>query len=515
MLDEDFKALETDYFSGQWFSSEKDLDVLLSQNETLPRLRMLSTYLCRNNILTGSAREAIVAHVCGDTVTVKPMVNRKINKKILTRLTQDLSQVDASRSMSMPELIRGIAGMCYEKGDGLLNIYIDPKIGGQTKTVVEFINGSRIKTPPKFRKDPNVLEGIRKKKGVPVGAYVRKLQDTTLNHRIDRDDDFEYVNFFKKITVDGVEMERRVALMVTKGEFNALDSTRAIPSTIASAPMNRYFLDNLNTILIGKRVSNAVSGFITTTNQQDTADALAQAGVSNGKMPVRGMLNPGMIGILKPGEQISMLTPRAASEGDDMFNKRVLRLSGLPHQMPYELVHQDLGDLNYSSYKGGQTQLKRSLVGWDIQAYKVVRLVALNLLLEYYMTGYTSIKPDSVDLVINIPRPTILDPEKDARGEKTELANKTASVHDLHERRGTDYASTMDERLEESLDQITQDALVLKKKKELEEQYGILFPETVEANDRKAKVREGETVDENGEPDEDAKKERRKDDGNW
>jgi len=513
-LKEDFKPLQTDYFSGRWFNTETDIDVLLSRRENLPRLRMLSNFLVRNNFLASGAQFATVNHVCADKVVVKPMYRKRVHRGLLDRLTSDLSQIDKSRSESIPEIIRQITGMSFEKGDCLVNIALDKNRKG-TKTYCEVIDGSRIKTPPKHRKDPTVVEGIKKIGGVPVGAYVRKLQEVikTYSVRPERDEDFVYVPFFRDIEVDGEIVNRRVAILVKGGNFSPSDQTRGIPATIASSGLYRYYEDYLNTTLIGKRVSNAITGFITTTNSGQTADNLQGLGKSN-QLETRGMLNPGMIASLKPGESITPFVPRAQSEGDDMFSKRILRLSSVPNQLPYEILHQDLSDINYSSWKGGQMQMNRSLVGWDIQAIKAFRLVVQSLLLEYYMTGLTNLKPDDITLILDIPRPTILDPEKDARGEKTELTNGSASIHDLHDRRGTDYDATLSEQTQEKLDQTEQEAIILRKKKELSEKYGIVFPENTK-QDKTASVRKGEQVDDNGEIDEETKKERRRDDGNW
>jgi len=517
---EDFKALNTDYFRGQWFSTEKDPDVLLSQRENITKLRMLSTWLIRNNFMADSSREAVVNHVCGDQVIVKPMYRRKLHKGLARKLNRDLAQVNKSRDISLPEILRQVAGMSFEKGDCLVNITLNPKVEKGLKTYVEVIDGGRIKNPPAYRKDPSVIEGIKTVDGIAVGAFVRKLQDANRIYttRSERDEDFVYLPFFREADVDGEKVVRRVALLVKNGKFCPADQTRGIPPLTSATPLHRYFEDYLNTTLINKRTSGGIAGFIQSTNSNETADNLLVSGRNQNDMNVRGMLAPGMIASLKPGETLQPFIPRPASEGDDMFIKRILRLTGMPMQIPYEILHQDLKDVNYSSWKGGQLKMERSLIGWDIWATKVARLVVSSVLFEYYMMGDTNIKPDDIDLYIKAPRSSILDPEKDARGEKTELTNETTSIHDIHDRRGTDYDSTRSERIDEALDKVEEDALVLVKRKELEAKYGIEFPETVQANakqDRQGGTRKGEKVDKNGEVDEDTKKERRKDDGNW
>ena len=517
----DFKQLNNDYFTGKWFESEKDIDVLLSKQNNLQRLRMLSTYMVRNNFLSHGTREAIVSHVCGDRVTVKPVYRKKIHKRILDRLTIDLAQADVSRSISLPEIIRQQAGMSFEKGDTLINICSTGKPENGTMTYVEVIDGSRIKTPPKFRRDSSVIEGIHKVGGIMLGAWVRKLQDTIgISYAVasESDANFVYVPFFSDIEVDGVMMHRRVALLVKGGNFSTSEQTRGVPATVASAGLNRYHEDSLNVELVGKRLRNAIVGFITTTDKKGTADNLADMSDDNNQLESRGMLNPGTLASLKPGEAITLLNPSSHTDGDDLNTKRILRLSALPNQIPYEILHQDLSGVNYSSLKAGQTQMNRSLTGWDIQAMKVAKLVVDSFLFEYYMTGYVNVKPDDLSVFIDIPRPVILDNEKDARGEKIELSNGSSSIHDLHERRGTDYDSTQAERQDEALQSVQMEAEILVERKRLSELYGITFPEdqSVGKSPSKTTIRPGEQVDPTTkQPSDEDKRNRRIEDGNY
>ena len=69
---------------------------------------------------------------------------------------------------------------------------------------------------------------------------------------------------------------------------------------------------------------------------------------------------------------------------------------------------------------------------------------------------------------------------------------------------GVDYEEVRKERLQEKLNAIEDQALELKKKKELSEKLGIEFPEDSKEEGSGSSV-----------SDEEDKKKRRKDDGNW
>lgn len=514
-MNKDYKQLETDYFQQCWLSHEDDVDVLMTRQQNLPKLRLLSSYLLRNTFIAPGLRESVVNYTVGKKLVVKPLYRKTVHKRIHNRLTRDLAGIDKSRSESLVNIMRKATGMTFEKGDAIIHVAVDRKRKStDTSSFVEVINASRIKTPPKYRKDANVIEGVRRSDGIIVGAYVRKLQDvTTVTRRLDRDEDFTYLPFFKDVTLpDGTRVKRRVAMLMKAGTFSETDQTRGLPPLTPSMNLIRYYEDYLNVLLVNKRVSGAVVGFTKTVNKHGTTDALANH--MNQGLGYRGMMAPGTIASLQPGEDITFLTPRASSEGDDMFNQRILRLIAHPIRIPYELAYQDLSAVNFASWKSGQIELISSLTGWDIEAMKMAHMVVNNILLEYHIKGITNLTPDQIRLQIYLPRTSILDPEKTSRSEKIDLTNKSKSLHGLHDEHGTDYESTYEEQVAEAVDDIRKQAKVLVEKKKLSEEHGIVFPDDQEPEkrDTSSSRRPGES--EGPDLDEEDARERRKEDDN-
>jgi hypothetical protein len=513
-MSSDFKQLNTDYFQASWFNTDVDVDVMLTRQDNLPRLRMVSSYLLRNTFLAAGLREAVVNYSVGRKITVKPMFRKSIHKRLQKRLVRDLAGINQSRTDSLVTVLRKATGMSFEKGDCIINMSVDSgRKPTTTRSFIEVIDGSRIKTPPKHRKNDNVVDGILKKNGVPIGAYVRKIQSVnTVTRRLDKDEDFSYLPFFKDVTLPSGEVkQRRTAMLYRAGTFSSSESTRTLPALTPSMNLIRYYEDYLNTVLIGKRVSNALVAFIRTVNKNQTSDNLANLQSGSG-LQKRGMMDPGTIANLNPGEDIVAITPRAQSEGDDMFSQRILRLIAFPLRIPYEIAYQDLEKVNFASWKSGQIEMITSMTGWDINASSAARFIVNNLLLEYHIQGFTTLLPDDIDLKILFPRTSILDPEKTSRSEKIDLVNKSKSLHGIHEEHGTDYESTYAERVTEAIDDLKLKVKLAVETKKAEEKHGIILTEEEDTGKRETPRREGESSGED--LDEEDARERRQSDGN-
>ncbi len=505
--EEDWKQLETDYHSNSWFRTEEDPDILLTKQQALPRLRMLSSYLVRNSFSGAGLQQAVVNYTVGKVIDVKVKQKKRTNERVSARLKKDLKKVDPERVSSIASVMRQATGMTFEKGDLLFNTFVD-KSGN---LACELISGSRIKTPPKEQKNPNVVEGIKKKDGRAIGAYVRKPQVSNLL-RLNRDEDFMYVPFFRDITIHGKVYSRRVARMMQAGSIQPADASRAVPPLTPSTGLIRFLEDYLNTTLVCKKASSTIAGFLETNSPKDTADNLSDQS-QKGLMKKRGKIQGGAIMSLNRGEKVSFLTPRAASEGDDMFIKRILRLIAFPFRLPYEIAFQDLADVNYSSWKSGQMEIGITINPWEDQVTSCVELYVNNKLLQYHSEGLTKKLPNDFSIITVYPKKSILDPEKDGRGNALEITNKTTSIQEINRNQGTDYETTYNERTKEMEDDVKLESKRLKLIKEEEEAHGIIFPEASqqEQEERTSKKREGES---SGKTTDEEKRERRHVDGN-
>lgn len=513
MYENDFKQLDSDYYGIDYFSNEEDMDVMLAKGDNLPRLRQISDWLMRNSFIAPGMRKAITDYTVGSHLVIKPMFRKKIHKGLARRLKRDMKRVDLDRGKSITQVLVDIFSAAFTGGDCILNTSADPDSDSRyAQSFLEVVTAKRIASPPSKVNDSNVVHGIVRSKttGKITGAYIRKVQNPNIQRLlIDEDDSFTFLPFYQYDTdSNGVTTRRQTAMLVSYPINSEPTQTRQTPPIQSIMALIRYYEDYLNTTLIGKKVSNAFAGFITATDKAGTMDNLQAMTPNTRNLPNRGNIRPGTLPVLNKGETINFGQPKSASEGDDLLQRRILQLMSFPIGFPYEIMFRDLANVNYNSWKSGELTMDKSLSALIELRDAIITFVLNTWQYEYHKKGFTTLSPDDIETIHSMPGSAILDKEKDGRGDKLNLTNKTKSVHDVHDENGTNYETTLAERKQEALDEVGIDTDVLVLKKKNAELFGIEFPED-KTESRTTAKRDGEST-----LDEDDARERRKEDGN-
>lgn len=493
------------------YGDEYDADYELSRNYTLHKLRKVSSSLIKNNPIASTIQLAFVNSIFGGDVKVKPYKkNKELDLKALEMVKLLSTAVDKNREKTLSEFLEMITTSSFEKGDVLISLSYDKsqKVG----TYANLIEGGRVQTPPHLEKDSNIREGVVYKKGRVAGYWVRKLEVDSRKYYLGKGKQDDYTYMPKYSTKNG---KKKLICTLFKSPFNERpDQSRGVPPLTPVMDLIRYFMDYLETIIIQARVSASFCAFVTSSQPQKTKDNFEGKGNSNYIQDV-ARIKPGSVFYLKRGDRVDFASPSRPSDNTDQFIKRLLRMICSNFRMPYEFIYYDLGEVSYSSWRGASIELRRTIYRWQRALSKIAKWIMENMLEEVYLKG--ALSNSRITLTVKFPSYEILDEEKTARANKTDiLQTKIKSKRDACDEQDKDYEELQKELESEAIDAVRITAATLIEMKKLEAEHDIIFPETVqeeEGKDRKTTKREGEL--EGDDTDEDDKKDRRKDDGNF
>lgn len=470
-----YNAVKESAFSDSYYDMQ-DADWDLTQINSRRSLISISQHLIKNNPVSSGIALSYMFDIAGGTVSIKK--GRKEIKR----------KYDINRSDSLGKLSRKIVMSAFTGGDVGINVGV-----ANGEHYVELIESTRINTPTDRINSDNaegIRDGVVYKKGVITHYWVRALGEGP-------------EEYYKVPAFDG-----NVGMLLFRApSFIRPDQSRGVPVLAPVMNMLRYFQDYFNTIMIQARVSASFSAFITSSNPTKQKEDME----SQYQNTVRGVakISPGSIFYLNKGDRVDFASPNRPSDNTDQFIRRIIRVisSGVP--MPYEFLNYDLKEVSYSSWKGATIRYNRVLDTWKDDLSDILLQVVNSRERVESLKNKTRVKYiNKISFTPNSP----LDPEKQARANKIELANiKTKSVQDVCSEKGIDYKQLLKEREQEAMDEVALEA-----KKELERQkyrdkYGIEFPEDKE--DRETYRRPGEV--EGDDLDDDDAKARRREDGNW
>jgi capsid protein len=384
-----------------------------------------------------------------------------------------------------------------------------------TQTVLELIEAQRLRTPAesKNKERDEVRNGVKyDSKGHVLGYYVKKYD------KIDRYGD-TLANFDLYPHTRTAGDVTRTVTRLFKAPLNSRPTgSRQYPVVTPIISLLKQMEDYLEAIIIGARVAACFAAFVTSNNPAGAFNAFTTNDDGTVTDPQDSYsdrrvhkLFPGMVAYLKPNENISFASPNRPNDNVDAFLVRLSKIAAMYLRIPYEILFLDLTESNYSSWKGASNELKKLTNRWRRQLEVIVTWYVRTVLLENIAKGNIRGDLSQIKIKVRWPSHGLLDPEKEARAHNLELKNGTNSPQRICEEEGISYEEVQQELLEDEIRAIERRAEVLKRQKELEEEYGIQFQIEGKTEERETDKRpgEGDVLDD------EEKKERRKEDGNW
>lgn len=499
-----FRAAEANAYNMSWnVLAEMSPDRELRDYNTLKTLRTRSHQMIKDNVIVAGVQQAYI-NTIGSPEVIKLDSDNNIQRKQANNLLEEtLTSIDIT-GKSFYKIIEEIVAWSFASGDILINLPLDNKREG-IRTTVELIEASRIETPKEYSNDKYVSHGVKyDADGRVVGYYVKKYE--SMDSYFGVKDDYDFYPRYK--TVNGLTRE---VTRLFKAPLNSRPKmSRQYPIITPAIHLFKLLDDYVEAVIVGARVAACFAGFVTSDNPAGAYKAFTTD--ANGEVldPVDEneerkvhKLQPGMISYLKPNQKIEFASPNRPNDNVDAFIVRIYKTIAMYLRIPYPILFLDLVDVNYSSWRGGANEFKKTVNRWRYDLGEIINWVIKTILLEALSKEMIRGTLDSLKVKVRWPVHGILDPEKEARSNKYRIANKTASPQLICDEEGLDYEAIQQELFEEKMQAVEEEAQILLRKKELESELGIMFPTTVEQE---------KTTDQTNS---DEQKDTRKDDGNW
>jgi len=132
------------------------------------------------------------------------------------------------------------------------------------------------------------------------------------------------------------------------------------------APVMTLFKDLADTMeaeVIAARVSACLAVFVTMNDPNMAAFGQSSELETTTNARIQS-IEPGLVGYLKPGENINVVNPNRPGTTFAPFVEGVLRMIGMSLNLPYELLAKDFSKTNYSSARASLLEGRRMFLKW-------------------------------------------------------------------------------------------------------------------------------------------------------
>ena len=410
-----------------------------------------------------------------------------------------------SGTKSLEKILESIVATAFADGDVLINLPIDETREG-VQTVVELIEAHRIQTPTGLDSINNsqlIRHGVQYDSKNRVLGYWVKKADKVDNRGAYGKEDFDFIPLYKEDPETG--LRRRVSFLFESPLNSRPLASRQYPAITPAISLLKNLDDFIEAIIVGARVAACFSAFIKVANPASAAKTMTNEAATETMDDGRKIskIQPGSVFYLKPNEEITFADPNKPSDNTDSFMLRNNKSVSMYFRVPYVIAWLDTEQVSYSAWRGAVLETSKMVNRWRRDLSVLIDLIVNTWVLEGIILGKVRGSLKSVKIRKRWPASGVLDTEKKARGDKLSLENKTISRQIICDEEGVDYDEVVSDRLEEDFIELEMEAKKLKRKQELEKEYGVKFVEEV----NKKSTSTDESTDED--------KERRKEDGNW
>lgn len=503
-----FKSTKSTSYNASWdVTPEQGPDKDLENGE-LQSLREKSQQLIRDNLVVSGMQQTYLNQILSYGPTIYSASENKIQREQINNyLESKLASCDITGSKSFEKVLEEIVSTAFGDGDLVINL---PSIDGET--VVELVEAQRVDTPFEFRMNEDKYlyrHGVKyAESGVLLGFYIKKAKYIDYSYK-SKEEFYDFFPMYRE--ADGY---RRKVTVLFKAPLNSRPlASRQYPIVTPMVPFLKNLDDYNEAVIVGARVAACFSAFITSKNPNAAQKAMStnpEGGrfTDNDGRPYT-KLQPGSIMYLRMNEEVDIASPNKPGDNHDSFVLRSYKTLCMAFRVPYILAFLDTEAVSYSSWRGAVLDSFKMVNRWRRELNSIIKWIVSTFVLEGIASGKIRGSLSTAAIRIRWPAPGVLDNEKEARGDKLDLENKTKSHQMICDERGIDYEEVMKEREEEELREIDLEAKKLKKKKDYEASLGIVFPDTVQPKETDV---DGQA---DGKVDPDEAKERRKEDGNW
>jgi capsid protein len=265
-----FKGAERNAYNIDWIvRSEATPDDEMYEGDSLVTLRERSRQLVKDNPLIAGLQQMYINLVGTPSATRI----KKASSQLLQRQAQErLNEFNADLSfdnLTFDEVIEQIVSCSFLEGDLLISLPLDKQRQEGKQTVVELIEGNRVKTPSDLQRNKDIRNGVQyDSEGRVLGYYVKKYDK--IGNYGDQSGSFD---FFPRIKGN------RVVTQLFKAPLNSRPKmSRQYPIITPIIQLIKHMDDYLEAIIVGARVAACFAGFITTNNPAKAAASMTTDG---------------------------------------------------------------------------------------------------------------------------------------------------------------------------------------------------------------------------------------------
>lgn len=231
---------------------------------------------------------------------------------------------------------------------------------------------------------------------------------------------------------------------------------RGVPWCHSVITKHRSFGDYDEAELIRKKIEASVAGFVTSTDEEDESIG-PQVVDADGNIIEH--FEPGIIAYLRGGKDIKFNSP-ATTGGYAEYTTVQLRAIAAGWRVPYELISNDLTNVNYSSIRAGIIEFRRQCRRWQ---WQTVISMALDPIWDWWCESAFAagiIDQPRIPVRWDPPKFDFISPAEEADAEMTELRAGTRSFPEIVAAKGRDPVEVLDE-IEKWNDELDRRGIIL------------------------------------------------------
>ena len=215
---------------------------------------------------------------------------------------------------------------------------------------------------------------------------------------------------------------------------------RGIPFGVSSMLRLKDFGDYEDAKLMQQKIAACFAAFVT-----DSNDPHPGIGVDEG-IPLE-RVEPGMIEYLPPGKEVTFGNP-PTTEGHDEYAKRMLQGVAAGYDVTYEILTQDLSNVNFSSARMGWIEFGKLVKEWQNEL--IVSQMCHDVWSWFMIAAQiTGILPKDITVTWTVPGREMIDPVKEMKGASEKVRNGFDSWQNMTRTMGRDPEEVLNEMNED------------------------------------------------------------------
>ena len=304
-----------------------------------PLLRARATDLVRNNPYAKKGKRAYVTHAIGTGIKARPDTGSDRVNRLLTEIWDEWSAGCYGPARLNFGGVQGlVAGTRFVTGECLIRFVQTPATDGR-------------RVPLQLQVlEPDHLDTTRTAPGEPANRVVQGIEYDTLERPVAYwlfpEHPGEALSLRPRRTTQSVRVPAADVLHVYR--VDRPGQSRGVTEFDAAIGKLRDLDDYDNAEIVRKQIAACLAAFVKTADGNPLGTQSAEAATG----AILEKLRPGMIGYLKPGEDVTVATP-PRDTGAGEFDRRLLYAIASGLGITYEQLTSDLRQVNYSSYRAG------------------------------------------------------------------------------------------------------------------------------------------------------------------